>query len=84
MCMMCGDHYNVELPLMPLLNHQCCYVTSDRYPALTLEAYLDGTNVKIEVTVVSYHGASVVQNELFHGYILVYHTKRKASYANLR
>ena len=41
MCFMCGDSYKVEIPLSPLLNHQCCYSNpDDRYPTLTLESYL--------------------------------------------
>ncbi len=84
MSFMCGDTYNVELPLAPLLNHQCCYLTSDKYPTITLETYLDDSKRKVEVTLVSYHGASIIKDELYHGYILVYSTKRKASLATLR
>ena len=84
MCFMCGDAFKVELPLGPLLNHQCCYVTSDKFPTITLETYLGDSKRKVEVTVVSYHGASVLKDALYHGYILVFSARRKASLATLR
>ncbi len=85
MCFMCGDPFDVELPLSPLLNHQCCYVTSDEYPTITLETYLDTSKRRVEVTLLSYHAASLVQGEfLFNGYILVYSAKRRASLSTLR
>ena len=84
MCFMCGDNFQVDLPLAPLLNHQCCYVTSDKFPTITLETYLDDSKRKVEVTVTSYHGGTQVRDDLYHGYILVYSAKRKASLANLR
>lgn len=85
MCFMCGDSFSLELPLAPLLNHQCCYVTSDKHPTITLETYLDESKRKVEVILASYHNASnIVQEELYHGYILVYSAKRQASLATLR
>ena len=86
MCFMCGDDFSVDLPLAPLLNHQCCFVNSDRsekYPTVTLETYLDNSKRKVEVTVLSYHSATRVQDALFHGYILIYSARRKASLASL-
>ena len=85
MCFMCGDSFSLELPLAPLLNHQCCYVTSDKHPTITLETYLDESKRKVEVTLSSYHNATyIVQDELYHGYVLVYSAKRRASLATLR
>ncbi len=83
MCFMCGDGFDVDLPLSPLLNHQCCYVTPDKLPTITLETYLDDSKRKVEITATSYHGATQVQDSLYHGYILVYWAKRKASLATL-
>ena len=79
MCFMCGDDINLSYLLSPLLSHQCCYVTSDKFPTVTLETYLGDSKRKVEVVVTSYHGASVIQDSLYHGYILVYSAKRKAS-----
>ena len=90
MALMCGDQYAVELPVAPLLNHQCCYVTDlDRgLPTITLETYLgECSKRKVEVTVASYHRAaatSTLRDSLFHGAVLVYMAKRKASLQHLR
>ena len=79
MCFMCGDDMNLSYLLTPLLSHQCCFVTSDKFPTITLETYLGDSKRKVEVVVTSYHGASVIQDSLYHGFILVYSAKRKAS-----
>ena len=79
MCLMCGDTFSAEVPLGPLLHHQCCYVTSDKFPTLTLETYLGDSKRKVEVSTVSYHGGYILREGLFHGYILVYSAKRRAS-----
>ena len=85
MCFMCGDPFDVGLPLSPLLNHQCCYVTSDEFPTITLETYLDASKRRVEVTLLSYHAATLVQEDnLFNGYILIYSAKRRASLSTLR
>ena len=84
MCFMCGDSYKVELPLSPLLNHQCCYVAPDKYPTLTLETYLDDSKRRVEITVVPYHTATYLRDLLHHGFVLFYSPKRKASLNNLR
>ncbi|MPC45067.1 Rho GTPase-activating protein 190 [Portunus trituberculatus] len=39
---------------------------------------------RVEVIVSSYHGANAFREDLVHGFILVYSTKRKASLATLR
>lgn len=82
MCMLCGDPYTVEHVLGPLLNHQCCFVTIPH--TITLETYLGESKRSVEVRVTSYHGANSYRDELVHGFVLVYSTKRKASLATLR
>ena len=86
MCFMCGDSFDLELPLAPLLNHQCCHVNhiQDRFPTVTLETYLDDSKRRVEVTVAAYHDTSLLRDELFHGYVLVYSALRAASLANLK
>ena len=88
MALMCGDQYAVELPVAPLLNHQCCYVTDlERLPpaTVTLETYLGECKRKVEVSVASYHSAAApLRDCLYHGAILVYMAKRKASLQHLR
>lgn len=82
MCMLCGDPYSVENVLSPLLNHQWCAVTGDQ--SISLQTFLDDCKRRVEVIVSSYHGANAFREDLVHGFILVYSTKRKASLATLR
>lgn len=82
MCIFCGDPYSVENLLTPLLSHQCCFLSSER--SITLETYLGDSKRKVEVIISSFHGANAFRDELVHGFILVYSTKRKASLATLK
>ncbi|KAK8391118.1 hypothetical protein O3P69_017042 [Scylla paramamosain] len=82
MCMLCGDPYSVENVLSPLLNHQWCVVTGEQ--SISLQTFLDDCKRRVEVIVSSYHGANAFREDLVHGFILVYSTKRKASLATLR
>lgn len=82
MCMLCGDPYSVENVLSPLLSHQWCIVTGEQ--SISLQTFLDDCKRRVEVIVSSYHGANAFREELVHGFILVYSTKRKASLATLR
>ncbi|XP_066996552.2 rho GTPase-activating protein 190 isoform X2 [Anabrus simplex] len=81
MCMFCGDPYSVENILGPLLSHQCCFLSGDR--SIILETFLGDSKRKVEVIISSFHGANAFREELVHGFILVYSTKRKASLATL-
>ncbi|XP_026272441.1 rho GTPase-activating protein 190 isoform X2 [Frankliniella occidentalis] len=81
MCMFCGDPYSVENVLGPLLNHQCCFLSGER--SIILETFLGDSKRKVEVIISSYHGANAFRDDLVHGFILVYSTKRKASLATL-
>lgn len=81
MCMFCGDPYSVENVLGPLLSHQFCFLSSAH--SIILETFLGDSKRKVEVIVSSFHGANAFRDELVHGFILVYSTKRKASLATL-
>lgn len=82
MCLLCGDPYSVENVLGPLLKQQNCYLSGER--SLALETQLGDSKRKVEVILSSYHSVNDFQDELVHGFILVYSTKRKASLATLR
>lgn len=82
MCLFCDDPYSVESILVPLLNHQCCYLSGDR--SIILETFLGDSKRKVEVIMSSYHGANAFREELVHGFILAYYSKRKASLATLK
>ncbi|KAJ8665241.1 hypothetical protein QAD02_006903 [Eretmocerus hayati] len=81
MCMFCGDPFSVENVLAPLLSHQCCFLSSER--SIVLETFLGESKRRVEVMVSSFHGANAFRDELVHGFILMYSTKRKASLATL-
>ncbi|CAH0558065.1 unnamed protein product [Brassicogethes aeneus] len=81
MCMFCGDPYSVENLLGPLLSHQMCFLSSAH--SIILETFLGDSKRKVEVIVSSFHGANAFREDLVHGFILVYSTKRKASLATL-
>jgi len=93
--MMCSDPYHMKLPLQPFLNEQSFVVTSDPETSsmspeddnvFTVDVNLEYQKQKVEVTVTSYHGAHLlVQKQyIYHGYILVYCPKRRASLASLK
>lgn len=85
MCLMCGDPFQLELPLGPLLNHDMCRVLADTPYCITLDLFLEATSKqKVEVEVASFHGGNRLHQGLFHGYILVYSAKRRASLATLK
>ena len=87
MCLMCGDDYKVDVPLSPLLNHQFHHVNKspdDHTMTVTLETYLDEFKRQVEVLAMSYHGATQLKDFLYHGYLLVFSAKRKASLSTLR
>ncbi|GFN96257.1 rho GTPase-activating protein [Plakobranchus ocellatus] len=87
MCLMCGDPFPLDLPLGPLLNHDMCRVLADTPYCITLDLFLASEltcKQKVEVEVSSYHGGPRLHQGLFHGQILVYSAKRKASLATLR
>ena len=81
MCMLCGDPFDVEKVIGPLLSHQSCHLSGDR--SLTLETQLGDTKRKVEVILSSYHSAMDFRDELIHGFILVYSVKRRASLSTL-
>ncbi|XP_066300085.1 rho GTPase-activating protein 5-like isoform X4 [Branchiostoma lanceolatum] len=83
-CTVCGDPYNVELPLAPLLNHQCCTAAPEKPSTLIVETFLGSCKRRVELRLTSFHSAQKYRDELVHGYILVYSAKRKASLANVR
>jgi len=81
MSVLCADPFSVESVLGPLLSHQCCFLSGNR--SLTLETFLGDSKRRVEVVVTSYHSADSFRDDLVHGFILVYSTKRKASLSTL-
>ncbi|KAK9890323.1 hypothetical protein WA026_010422 [Henosepilachna vigintioctopunctata] len=81
MSLFCGDDYSVESILSPFFNHQCYFLSSER--SIILETFLGDSRRRVEIIVSSFHGANSFRDELVHGFILAYSTKRKASLATL-
>lgn len=82
MSLFCGDDYSVETLLSPFFHHQCYFLSSER--SIILETFLGDSRRRVEIIVSSFHGANSFRDELVHGFILAYSTKRKASLANLK
>jgi hypothetical protein len=85
----------MSLPLQPFLNESSFVVTSDPETSsvspeednvFTIDMNLEYSKQKVEITVTSYHGAHLLlQREyIYHGFILVYCPKRRASLASLK
>uniref|UniRef100_A0A7G3AVT8 Putative rho gtpase-activating protein 5 n=1 Tax=Lutzomyia longipalpis TaxID=7200 RepID=A0A7G3AVT8_LUTLO len=81
LCMFCGDPFSVENVLNSITADTSCMLSSER--SLMLETFLGDTKRRIEIIVSSYHGANAFRDELVHGFILLYSTKRKASLSTL-
>ncbi|XP_073999023.1 rho GTPase-activating protein 190 isoform X4 [Rhodnius prolixus] len=81
MCLFCGDPYSVENVLAPLLSHHWSVMSGER--SVVIETFLGSSRRRVEVIMSSFHGANAFREELVHGFILVYSTKRKASLATL-
>lgn len=82
LCMFCGDPFSVEGVLGSIMSEPSCRLTGER--SVVFETFLGETKKKIEVIVSSYHGANAFRDELVHGFILLYSTKRRASLATLK
>jgi len=81
MCLHCGDPYSIEKVLGPLLGHSSCHQSGER--SVCVEQQIDDKTKKVEVILSSYHSAIDFREELVHGFILVYSSRRKASIATL-
>jgi len=67
--------------LGPLLGHSSCVQSGER--SVCVEQQIDDKTKKVEVILSSYHSAIDFREELVHGFILVYSSRRKASIATL-
>ncbi|KAL5277716.1 RhoGAPp190 family protein [Megaselia abdita] len=81
LCMFCGDPYQIENIIHPLLNEPTSTVTADK--TILVDTFLGDSKKRVEFVIQSYHSASTFRDELIHGYALVYSTKRKSSLTNM-
>lgn len=82
LCMHCGDPFSAEAVLAPILAEPTCRLTGER--SVVFETFVAEQRRRVEVIVSSYHGANAFRDELVHGFILLYATKRRASLATLK
>lgn len=79
--MFCGDPYSVDNIINALMSESSCVSSGERH--ITFELFLGDSKRRVEIILSSYHGANAFRDELVHGFILLYSTKRKASLATL-
>ncbi|KAJ6663561.1 hypothetical protein lerEdw1_009640 [Lerista edwardsae] len=86
MCLLCGDPFNADDILQPILQSQTCRPSQcGSSNSVLLELPIGPHKRRIELSLLSYHSSfSIRKSWLVHGYILFYSAKRKASLAMLR
>ncbi|GAB1609798.1 GTPase-activating 190 isoform X24, partial [Argonauta hians] len=83
-CMMCGDKFPMELALAPLLNQEFFRVVNKDNGQWLVDIFLDDLRVRLDIMLTSYHGANLMRDTLFHGYVLIYSAQRQASLSTMR
>ncbi|XP_062328584.1 rho GTPase-activating protein 35 isoform X1 [Osmerus eperlanus] len=86
MCLMCGDSYDVEQLLSPLLLPQHCRPASNLSSgtSVLLDLSVGGQRQSIDLSLLSFHSSfSLRKSQLVHGYIAAYSARRKASMETL-
>ncbi|XP_037919567.1 rho GTPase-activating protein 190 isoform X4 [Hermetia illucens] len=81
LAMFCGDPYSVESIINPLLSESTSCITPDR--TILVDTFLGESKRRVEFIVSSYHGANAYRDDLIHGFVMLYSTKRRSSLANL-
>ncbi|XP_055603332.1 rho GTPase-activating protein 190 isoform X2 [Uranotaenia lowii] len=81
MCIFCGDPYSSENILSSMMIEQCCINAGERN--IIFEMFLGDSKRRVELILSSYHGANAFRDDLVHGFILLYSSKRKASLSTL-
>nr|XP_033809699.1 rho GTPase-activating protein 35 [Geotrypetes seraphini] len=86
MCLMCGDPFNTDDILLPILQSPTCKPSQcGNCNSVVLELPIGIHKKRIELLVLSYHSSfSIRKSQLVHGYIVFYSAKRRASLAMLR
>lgn len=82
LCMFCGDQYDIENIISPLLieSIQC----KPNEHSIVIDVFIGDTKKRVEFVLSSYHGINQYRDDLIHGYIFLYSAKRRASLGNLR
>ncbi|XP_053695899.1 rho GTPase-activating protein 190 isoform X2 [Sabethes cyaneus] len=81
MCIFCGDPFSIENLLSSMMIEQSCISAGERN--IIFEMFLGDSKRRVELILSSYHGANAFRDDLIHGFILLYSSKRKASLSTL-
>nr|XP_006119695.1 rho GTPase-activating protein 35 [Pelodiscus sinensis] len=86
MCLLCGDPFNADDILLPILQSQTCRPSQcGSSNSVLLELPIGPHKRRIELSILSYHSSfSIRKSRLVHGYIVFFSARRKASLAMLR
>ncbi|XP_053678662.1 rho GTPase-activating protein 190 [Anopheles nili] len=81
MSIFCGDPFSIENLLTSMMLEQSCISVGERN--IIFEMFLGDSKRRVELILSSYHGANAFRDDLIHGFILLYSSKRKASLSTL-
>uniref|UniRef100_A0A182X8R9 Uncharacterized protein n=1 Tax=Anopheles quadriannulatus TaxID=34691 RepID=A0A182X8R9_ANOQN len=81
MSIFCGDPFSIENILSSMMLEQSCISAGERN--IIFEMFLGDSKRRVELILSSYHGANAFRDDLIHGFILLYSSKRKASLSTL-
>ncbi|XP_013102689.1 rho GTPase-activating protein 190 isoform X2 [Stomoxys calcitrans] len=80
-CMFCGDQYDIENLVNPLIDESTFCKAMEH--SVVVDVFIGDSKKRVEFILSSYHGINQYRDELIHGFIFVYSTKRRSSLANL-
>ncbi|KAH8387849.1 hypothetical protein KR093_009865 [Drosophila rubida] len=80
-CIYCGDQYDIENIVQPLLAESTLIKSNEH--CIVVDVFIGDAKRRVEFILSSYHGTNQYRDELIHGYIYIYSAKRRSSLANL-
>ncbi|XP_017869931.1 PREDICTED: rho GTPase-activating protein 190 isoform X9 [Drosophila arizonae] len=80
-CIYCGDQYDIENIVQPLLAESTLVKANEH--CIIVDVFIGDAKRRVEFILSSYHGTNQYRDELIHGYIYIYSAKRRSSLANL-
>ncbi|KAL9878907.1 rho GTPase-activating protein 190 isoform 2-T9 [Glossina fuscipes fuscipes] len=80
-CMFCGDQYDIENILNPLMAESTFCKAAEH--SIVVDVFIGDSKKRVEFIISSYHGINQYRDDLIHGFIFFYSAKRRSSLANL-
>uniref|UniRef100_A0A1A9W961 Rho-GAP domain-containing protein n=1 Tax=Glossina brevipalpis TaxID=37001 RepID=A0A1A9W961_9MUSC len=80
-CMFCGDQYDIENILSPLMAESTFCKAAEH--SIVVDVFIGDSKKRVEFIISSYHGINQYRDDLIHGFIFFYSAKRRSSLANL-